>query len=88
MIAKEPKEVRLVLSIDTSVAALEETGWRPFTGVEQAISLLGAKLEGIKGKRVPFIFNDESTRSCICLRLNIYMSHVLLLCVSVIFFNA
>jgi hypothetical protein len=40
-----------------------------------------------KGKRIPFIFNDESTGSCICLRLDIYMTHVLLLCVSVIFFN-
>jgi hypothetical protein len=27
-------------------------------------------------KRIPFIFNDESTRSCICLRLDLYMSHV------------
>jgi hypothetical protein len=26
-----------------------------------------------KGKRIPFIFNDESTRSCICLRLDLYM---------------
>ena len=46
---EEPKEVRLVLSIDTSVDALEEMGWRPFSGVGQAIfSLLGAKLEGNK----------------------------------------
>jgi hypothetical protein len=30
----------------------------------------------IKSKRIPFIFNDESTGSCICLRLNLYMSHV------------
>jgi hypothetical protein len=37
-----------VLSIDTSVAALEEMGWKPFAGVEQAISLLGAKLKGKK----------------------------------------
>jgi hypothetical protein len=35
-------------SIDTSVAALEEIGWKHFTGVEQAISLLGAKPEGKK----------------------------------------
>jgi hypothetical protein len=26
------------------------------------------------GKRIPFIFNDESTGSCICLRLDLYMS--------------
>jgi hypothetical protein len=25
---------------------------------------------------IPFIFNDESTGSCICLRLDLYMSHV------------
>jgi hypothetical protein len=29
-----------------------------------------------KGKRIPFIFNDESTGSCIFLRLNLYLSHV------------
>jgi hypothetical protein len=28
---------------------------------------------GKKSKRIPFIFNDESTRSCICLRLDLYM---------------
>jgi hypothetical protein len=33
-------------------------------------------------KRIPSIFNDESTGSFICLRRHIYMSHVLLLCVS------
>jgi hypothetical protein len=27
-------------------------------------------------KRIPFIFNDESTGSCICLRLDLYLSHV------------
>jgi hypothetical protein len=26
-----------------------------------------------KSKRIPFIFNDESTGSCICLRLDLYM---------------
>jgi hypothetical protein len=26
--------------------------------------------------RIPFIFNDESAGSCICLRLDLYMSHV------------
>jgi hypothetical protein len=29
-----------------------------------------------KSKRIPFIFNDESTGSCICLGLDLYMSHV------------
>jgi hypothetical protein len=29
-----------------------------------------------KGKRIPFIYNDESTGSCICLRLDLYMSHI------------
>jgi hypothetical protein len=29
-----------------------------------------------KSKRIPFIFNDESTGSCIRLRLDLYMSHV------------
>jgi len=46
---EEPKEVCLVLSIDTSVATREEMGWRPLSGVGQAIiSLLGAKPEGKK----------------------------------------
>jgi hypothetical protein len=31
-----------------------------------------------KSKRIPFIFNNESTGSCKCLRLDLYMSHVLL----------
>jgi hypothetical protein len=35
-----------------------------------------------KNKIIPSIFKDESTGSCICLRSLIYMSHVLLLCVS------
>jgi hypothetical protein len=30
----------------------------------------------IKGKRIPFIFNDESTGSCMCLRLDLYLSHI------------
>jgi hypothetical protein len=29
-----------------------------------------------KSKRVPFIFNDESTGSYICRRVDLYMSHV------------
>jgi hypothetical protein len=29
-----------------------------------------------KKKRIPFIFNDESTGSCIYLRLDLYMSHL------------
>jgi hypothetical protein len=29
-----------------------------------------------KSKRVPFIFNDKSTGSCICLRLDLYLSRV------------
>jgi hypothetical protein len=33
-------------------------------------------------KRIPSIFNDESTGTFICLRRHIYMSHVLLLCIS------
>ena len=41
---EEPNGVRLVLSIDiTSVTPLEGMGWRPFSGVGQA--LLGAKPE-------------------------------------------
>jgi len=32
-----------------------------------------------------FLSCDRSTGSCICLRLGLYMSHVLVLCVSVIF---
>jgi hypothetical protein len=27
-----------------------------------------------KSKRIPFIFNDKSTGSCICLRLDLYLS--------------
>jgi hypothetical protein len=50
----EPKEelsgVCLVLSIDTaSIAMLEGSKWRPFSGVGLAtFSLLGVKLEGKK----------------------------------------
>jgi hypothetical protein len=29
-----------------------------------------------ESKRIPFIFNDEITGSCICLRLDLYLSHV------------
>jgi hypothetical protein len=29
-----------------------------------------------KKENISFIFNDESTGSCVCLRLNLYMSHV------------
>jgi hypothetical protein len=36
----------------------------------------------LKIKRILSIFNDESTESFICLRRHIYMSHVLLLCIS------
>jgi hypothetical protein len=36
----------------------------------------------IKSKRIPFIFNDESTGSCICLRLDLYLSHVKTRCAS------
>jgi hypothetical protein len=35
-------------------------------------------------KRIPSISSDESTGSCICLRQHIYMSHVLLPCISFI----
>jgi hypothetical protein len=47
---EEPNGVRLVLSIDTTfVTALEGMGWRPFSGVRQAIlSLLVVKPEGKK----------------------------------------
>jgi hypothetical protein len=31
---------------------------------------------GLIKKRIPFIFNDESTGSCICLRLDLYMSYL------------
>jgi hypothetical protein len=31
---------------------------------------------GLWKKRIPFTFNDESTGLCICLRLDLYMSHV------------
>ena len=51
---KEPNGGCLVPSIDTtSVAALEGMGWRPFSGVGQAIfSLLCARPEGKKqGKK-------------------------------------
>ena len=34
-----------------------------------------------------FLSCDRSTGSCICLRLDVYMSHVLVLCVSVIFYT-
>jgi len=46
---EEPKGVRLVLSIDTSVAALEGLSWRSLSGVGRAtFSLLDAKPEGKK----------------------------------------
>jgi hypothetical protein len=35
-----------------------------------------------KSKCIPSVFNDESTKLFICLRRHIYMSHVLLLCIS------
>jgi hypothetical protein len=35
-----------------------------------------------KSKRIPSIFNDESTESFMYLRRHIYMSYVLLLCIS------
>jgi rRNA maturation protein Rpf1 len=44
------------------------------------ISLLNFKRK--RNKRVPSIFNEESTESFICLRRHIYISHVLLLCIS------
>jgi hypothetical protein len=31
-----------------------------------------------KGKGIPFIFNDESTGSYICLRLNIHVTHIVM----------
>jgi hypothetical protein len=33
-----------------------------------------------KSKRIPFIFNDKSTGSCVCLRLDLYLSHVKITC--------
>jgi hypothetical protein len=39
-------------------------------------SMADTDIDAVKNKRIPFIFNDESTGSCICLRLNLYMSHV------------
>jgi hypothetical protein len=36
----------------------------------------------VRKESIPFIFNDESTGSCICLRLDLYMSHVKIICVS------
>jgi hypothetical protein len=47
---EEPHGVHLVLSIDTAaITVLEGLGWRPFSGVGQAIfSLLGSKPEGKK----------------------------------------
>jgi hypothetical protein len=32
--------------------------------------------KNVESKRIPSIFSDESTASCICLRLDLYMSHV------------
>jgi hypothetical protein len=34
------------------------------------------KLDKKKRKHIPFIFNDESTGSCVCLRLDLYVSYV------------
>jgi hypothetical protein len=46
---EEPNGVHLVSSIDTaSIATLEGMGWRPFSGVGQATSLLGAKQDDKK----------------------------------------
>jgi hypothetical protein len=33
-------------------------------------------IDGRINKRIPFIFNDKSTGSCICLRLGLYMSYL------------
>jgi hypothetical protein len=34
----------------------------------------------IRHKKIPFIFNDKSTGSSICLRLDLYVSHVKITC--------
>jgi len=45
----ETNGARLVLSIDLSVTMLEGMGWRPFSGIGQAIfSLVDIKPEGKK----------------------------------------
>jgi hypothetical protein len=39
-----------------------------------------------KKESIPFIFNDESTGSCICLRLDLHMSHVKITCATAVCF--
>jgi hypothetical protein len=52
----------------------------PVTTTAKVTAELSIYLQGPvstkKSKRIPFIFNDESTGSCICLRLDLYMSHI------------
>jgi hypothetical protein len=45
------------------------------TNVDKPLTCI-AVISFRKSKRIHFIFNDESTGSCICLRLDLYMSHV------------
>jgi hypothetical protein len=47
-----------------------------FSSSEEVRKCVWKRLHHIGKKRIPFIFNDESTGSCICLRLDLYMSHV------------
>jgi hypothetical protein len=51
----------------------------PIPDVQQPLRIDTRVSIVVKSKRVPPIFNEESTGSFICLRLDIYMSHVLLL---------
>jgi hypothetical protein len=45
-------------------------------GMEQRASNVKLQVESDDEYKIPSIFNDESTGSCICLRLDLYMSHV------------
>jgi hypothetical protein len=72
---KDKQCVPVVHMVSVAVQLPEYDGYRQTSVIKTLL----------KSKRIPFIFNDESTGSCICLRLDLYLSHVLLLCLSVTF---
>jgi hypothetical protein len=55
---------------------LFESGFSNIRDIKPPILASGLPDTTKKSKRIPSIFNDESTGSFICLRRHIYMSHV------------
>jgi hypothetical protein len=53
-----------------------------FWPLQRLFSLVSEQKYWTQKESIPFIFNDEGTGSCICLRLDLYMSHVKIICAS------